>query len=97
MMNIAFWTRNKKPRQRTYDPVTGDLIITPEMDLAIRKALVRAVRRMAFEAKCQRYGLDFRIFLYKMKALRLKIMIEAFRRLHNLKAYWRAYSPFHKD
>jgi len=61
-----------------FDPATGALIVSPELDFKIRKSLRRAARRIARRAR-------LRQLRFEIKYSALKVRLSALYRLRNLR------------
>ena len=56
-----------------FDPTTGALIITPDRDLKIRKALRREARRIAFGLRLRKPLFEIKYFVLKARYAFLKL------------------------
>lgn len=55
------------------DPITGALVITPELDLKIKKAIRRDARLIALRLYLGSFGLEFRILSFEVRRVLLRM------------------------
>ena len=58
----------------TFDPTTGALIVSPDLDLKIRKSLTRAARQIAFRLFLRRCRFEVEYLALKMRYARLRLL-----------------------
>jgi hypothetical protein len=73
IFSVIAGDRRKGASRFAFDPATGTLIITPELDRKIRKALGRAARRVAFRLKVRRELFRFQLFAAQTLCFVLKV------------------------
>lgn len=86
--------RGQRRSRFTFDPTTGALVVSPDLDLKIRKALSREVRRIKvslflrqFRLKIEYLTLKARCTLLRMRRYLLSDFINSRRRrLHDIRS-----------
>jgi hypothetical protein len=84
ILSVIPRNRRKDASRFSFDPTTGALIISPELDRKICKALSRAARRIAFRLKVRSELFRFQLFAAQMRCLVLKASGDLYGYLANL-------------